>query len=98
MAVNKNILNSLRFHTVDGQYLQDNDVEHLDFVIIDDLKEWFNTNTQAITRRDVLEMAISGGSARRNYCTYEHFIDTDWLLSKLAAPESQIEEGDVTNG
>lgn len=83
MTVNQTIQSDAKSHTVDGLYLQDNDVEHEDFIPVDDLDEWIADNPRDITVADLTELAISGGRARRHYSIYDKFIYVNALIDKL---------------
>lgn len=89
MTENKNLLTNLRFHTVDGLYLQENDVEHEDYVIIEDLTDWLDEHDRALTEADITELAMSGGHARRNYSIYEKFVDVTSLRNELTPPNTE---------
>lgn len=83
MTLNETLKSDMRFHTVDGLFLQDNDVEHEDFIPVDDFDEWMDENPRDLTVADVTELAISGGRARRHYSIYDKFIYVSALIDKL---------------
>lgn len=81
MTNHEEIQKTIHINRVDGLYLRENDVEHEDYMLVEDLDEWFEQNTRSLTRADVDAMSRSGGNWRRNYSKYDVFIETQRVLA-----------------
>lgn len=81
----------IRFDTVDGNYLQENEVDHLHYFLIDDEFMQLATTIQndivdpTTTAFDshvasLVELQLNGNTAAKNYSKYDHFIEcTDFI-------------------
>lgn len=82
----------IRFDTVDGNYLQENEVDHLHYFLIDDefmqlataiqndIVDETKTTTFDSHVASLVELQLNGNTAIKNYSKYDYFIEcTDFI-------------------
>lgn len=82
----------IRFDTVDGNYLQENEVDHLRYFLIDDefmqlattiqndIVDETKTTTFDSHVASLVELRLNGNTAVKNYSKYDYFIEcTDFI-------------------